>query len=54
MTQLIKSVGETGQWLKECTEVTAIALKKKLNATKYSKQYNQYHGIYSKDNREDN
>ena len=39
MTQLIKSVGETGQWPKECTEVTVIALKKKPNATKSSDQH---------------
>ena len=39
MTQLIKSVGETGQWPKECVEVTATTLKKKLNATKCSDQH---------------
>jgi len=33
---MIKSIGETGQWPKECIEVTAVALKKKLNATKCS------------------
>ena len=36
MTQLINSVCETGQWSKEFTEVSVIALKKKPKATKCS------------------
>jgi hypothetical protein len=36
MTQLIKNIYETGEWLKDLMEVTMIALKKKPKATKHS------------------
>jgi len=36
MTKLIKNIYETGQWPKDFTEVTMIALKKKPQATKCS------------------
>ena len=38
MTQLIKSVRETGEWLKDFTDDTVIALEKKPNGTKWSDQ----------------
>ena len=36
MKKLINTIYETGEWLKNFTEVTMIALKKKPQATKYS------------------
>jgi hypothetical protein len=36
MTKLINTIFETGEWLKDFTEVTMIALKKKTQATKCS------------------
>ena len=36
MTKLINTIYETGEWPKDFTEVTMIALKKKLQATKCS------------------
>ena len=36
MTYLINTLYETGEWLKDFTEVTMIALKKKPQATKHS------------------
>jgi hypothetical protein len=39
VTQLISSVYETGEWPKDCTEVTMIALKKKPKATKCSSHF---------------
>jgi len=36
LTKLINTIYETGEWPKEFTEVTMIALKKKTQATKYS------------------
>jgi hypothetical protein len=36
MTQLINKIYETGEWPKDFTEVTMIALKKKEKATKCS------------------
>jgi hypothetical protein len=36
MTKLINTIYETGEWLKDFTEVTMIALKKKPQATKCS------------------
>jgi len=38
-TQLISSICETGEWLKDFTEVTMIALKKKPDITKCSDNY---------------
>jgi hypothetical protein len=35
MTQLIKTIYETGEWPKDFNEVTIIALKKKPKATKF-------------------
>ena len=35
MTKLINTIYETGEWPKDFTEVTMIALKKKPQATKY-------------------
>jgi len=35
MKQMMKNIHETGEWLKNFTEVTIIALKKKPKATKY-------------------
>jgi len=36
MTKLINNIYETGEWPKDFTEVTMIALKKQPQATKYS------------------
>ena len=36
LTKLINTIYETGEWLKDFTEVTMIALKKKTQATKCS------------------
>jgi hypothetical protein len=36
MTKLINTIYETGEWVKDFTEVTMIALKKKPQATKCS------------------
>ena len=36
MTKLINTTYETGEWPKDFTEVTMIALKKKPQATKFS------------------
>ena len=36
LTKLINTVYETGQWSKDSTEVTMMALKKKTQATKCS------------------
>jgi hypothetical protein len=36
MTKLINTINETGEWPKDFTEVTVIALKKKPQATKCS------------------
>jgi hypothetical protein len=48
MTQLINSIHVTGEWARDCIEVTMIALKKKPKATKCSN-----HRTYSKDSSED-
>jgi len=39
MTKLINTIHETGEWLKDFTEVTMIALKKKPRATKCSNHH---------------
>jgi len=36
LTKLINTIYETGEWSKDFTEVTMIALKKKKQATKFS------------------
>jgi hypothetical protein len=48
LTKLIKTIYETGEWPKDFTEVTMIALKKKAQATKCSN-----HRTYSKDSSKD-
>jgi len=48
MTQLIKNIHESGDWPKDFTEVTLIALKKKPSTTKCSN-----YGMYSKDSTKD-
>ena len=36
MTKLINTIYETGEWPKDFTEITVIALKKKIQSTKFS------------------
>jgi len=48
MATLINTIYETGEWPKDFTEVTMIALKKKPQATKGSD-----HRTYSKDSSKD-
>ena len=48
MTKLINTIYETGEWPKDFTEVTMIALKKKPQATKCSD-----HRTYSEDSSKD-
>jgi hypothetical protein len=39
MTKLVNTIHETGEWLKDFTEVTMIVLKKKPLATKFSNHH---------------
>ena len=53
VTKLINTIYETGQWPKDCTEVTMIALKKDTNYTMQRPSHNQPYCTYSKDNSKD-
>ena len=48
MTQLINNIHESGDWPKDCMEVSVSTLKKKPSITKYSN-----YGTYSKNISED-
>jgi len=54
MTKLINTIYETGEWPKDFTEVTMIALKKKPQATKRQRpSHNQPYRTYCKDSSKD-
>jgi hypothetical protein len=54
MTKLINTIYETGEWPKDFTEVTMIALKKKPQSTKCSDPlHNQPYRTYSDDSSKD-
>ena len=53
LTKLINTIYETGQWPKDFTEVTMIALKKKTNYKMQRILHNQPYFTYSKDNSKD-
>ena len=54
LTKLINTIYETGEWPKDFTEVTMIALKKKKTCYKITRpSHNQPYCTYSKDNSKD-
>jgi hypothetical protein len=49
MTKLINTIYESGEWPKDFTEVTMIALKKKTSYKMQRPSYNEPYCTYSKD-----
>jgi len=53
LTKLINTIYETGEWPKDFTEVTIIAVKKRRHITKCSDHHSISFIEYSKDNKKD-